>query len=82
MTLLIDKVLELINDNKQLNKAIFKYLVQNKIHYDIIETGCNFFLTELSNKQLLDIKNFIITNDNSIFLVDLSNILNVSFWSS
>ena len=36
MTLLIDEVLELINDNssnKQLNKTIFKYLVQNSCNY-------------------------------------------------
>jgi hypothetical protein len=74
MALLINEVLELINNNisnKQLNKAIFKYLVQNKIHYDIIQTGCNFNLTELSNKQLHDIKNLlIIPKENSIFLVD------------
>jgi hypothetical protein len=70
---LIDEVFELINNNtsnKQLNKIIFKYLVQNNCNYEIIETGCNFNLTELNNKQLLDIKILLASQENSLFTVD------------
>jgi hypothetical protein len=73
MKFLIDEVLELIintSNNKQLNKVIFKYLVQNEIPYEIIKTGCNFNLTKLSSKQLLDIKILLIPKENSIFTVD------------
>jgi hypothetical protein len=73
MSTLIDEVLELINNNtsnNQLNKIIFKYLVQNNCNYEIIKTGCNFNLTELNNEQLLDIKHLLVSQKNSLFTID------------
>ena len=65
---LIDHVLlELINENshnKAINKIIFIYLIKNEIPYDIIVTGCNFNFTELNTKQLSDIKQLLISQEN------------------